>query len=178
MLGVRLRQAKSLFCAGAALLSATAGDAATSQKDIAVLARVLAFMEPGLTGVVPAVIFYESGDPASEADARFIRAAIANSGLKNAQLTARLVSSREVGAIAGAKVVFLAAGTSNQAAIFAASAKQGAITISTDMNCVRAGRCVVGVRSTPKVEIVVGRSAREASRVRFSQAFLMLVREE
>lgn len=175
---MKLGLVQSLTCLAVGLAVGSAGQAATSQKDLAILSRALGFMEPRLAGTVPTAIVYESGDAASEADAKFIKTGLANAGLKNVQLVARLTSSKDIGGIAGSKVVVVAAGVGNQSAIFAAAAKQGAVTISSDMGCVAAGHCVIGARSTPKVEIVVSKAARQASRVGFSQAFLMLVRED
>ncbi|MDB5685554.1 MAG: hypothetical protein JWR77_143 [Rhizorhabdus sp.] len=164
--------------AALAILSlAVAASAETSSKDLAVASRALGFLEPRLSGATPVVIFYEAGDTSSEADARSIRAGIASGGT-GATFQGKLASSSDIGAITGAKVVFLATGIRNQPAIFAAAARQHVITISSDMGCVRAGRCVIGVRAQPSVEIVVSRAAREASNVNFSRAFLMLVKEQ
>jgi hypothetical protein len=175
---VGLAKARWFTTLGSGLLLAAAANAATSAKDVAVLSRVLGFVEPPLGGVVPIVIFYEQGDAASESDAKLIQATLASGGVKGATLKIRLSPSSDTTAVSGTKIVFIAAGTNNQAAIFSAAAGQGAVTVSGDMNCVRAGHCVVGVRSSPKVEIVVNRGASGASRVRFSKAFLMLVTEQ
>jgi hypothetical protein len=45
------------------------------------------------------------------------------------------------------------------------------------MGCVRSGRCVVGVSTSPRVEIVVSRAAAKAAGVSFSQAFRVMIRE-
>lgn len=164
------------FIALAVLLPPASALAETSAKDMAVASRALGFLEPRLSGTTPVTIFYEAGDGASEADARAIRSGIANGN--GATFQSRLASSSDIGALAGAKVVFLAAGIRNQPAIFAAAARQRALTISSDMGCVKAGRCVIGVRAQPAVEIIVSRAAREASNVNFSRAFLMLVKEQ
>ncbi len=146
--------------------------AATSAKDVAVAVRALGFSEPRLTPAAEIVILYEAGDEASEADAKAIRGGVSGRG------AVRLAPSSELSSISGARVVFLAAGVRNQPAIFAAASRQRAVTISSDMNCVKEAHCVIGVKAQPTVQIVVSRSAREASNVRFSQAFLMLVREQ
>jgi hypothetical protein len=45
------------------------------------------------------------------------------------------------------------------------------------MGCVRSDRCVVGVSTSPRVEIVVSRAAAKAAGVSFSQAFRVMIRE-
>lgn len=135
-------------------------------------------MEPKLSGATPVAVVHAAGDAASEADASQIARALSAASVNGISFKPQLVASNDLGAIARSRVVFIAARTPNQAAIFNASSKAHAVTISFDMGCVDTGHCVVGVRTSPKVEIVVSRAARQASDVRFSQAFLMLVTEQ
>lgn len=159
----------------AAMGVAPAGGA-TSSKEIAVAARAIGFMEPR-PGVIPVVVVYQDGNAASAADANMIKAQLERTPIRGATLRVTTASSGNAGAIGGAKVAFLAEGVANQAGVFAVASRSGVLTISSEMGCVAAGRCAVGVRSEPTVEIVVNRRALAASRVGFSKAFLMLVRE-
>ena len=152
--------------------------AETSPRNIAVATRAVGFMEPKLAGPTPVAVVYAGGDGASEADASQIARALSSASVSGVTFKPQLVPSSDLAAIGRAKVVFVAARTPNQAAVFGAASKARAVTISFDMGCVAAGHCIVGVRTSPKVEIVVSRAALQASGIRFSQDFLMLVTEQ
>jgi hypothetical protein len=49
--------------------------------------------------------------------------------------------------------------------------------LTGDADLVRAGRCVLSVRSEPKVEIIVSPAAAASVEVSFAQAFLMMVKQ-
>lgn len=160
------------------MLATSTGIAETNPRDIAVATRAIGFMEPKLAGATTVAVVHAAGDAASEADAGQMVRALSSASVNGITFKPQLVASNDLGAIGRSRVVFVASRTPNQAAIFAAASKAHAVTISFDMACVAAGHCVVGVRTSPKVEIIVNRTARQASDVRFSQAFLMLVTEQ
>ena len=152
--------------------------AATSAKDLAVATRALGFVEPSFRGSVKTVVYYNAGNSASLTEANQIRTALTGKKIKGAALSVSVVPASNVRAASNAQVVFLASGVgSRQSAIFDAASAANAITISSDLSCVRRGFCVVGVKSAPKTEIIVNRSAGRKSRVSFTSAFLMLVKE-
>jgi hypothetical protein len=93
------------------------------------------------------------------------------------RLNPRRVSLADL-AQSGARIIIVPEGQGASHGAIAAAARQlRAVTLSTDMSCVRSGHCVVGVATSPRVEIVVSRSAATASRVSFSQAFRVMIRE-
>jgi len=49
--------------------------------------------------------------------------------------------------------------------------------LTTDLAQVRGGACAIGIRSGPRVEILVNHAAAESSGVSFSTAFRMLITE-
>ena len=46
--------------------------------------------------------------------------------------------------------------------------------MTSDLDCVKANRCILGIVSRPNVEIYLSKSAAEAAKVGFSQAFIMI----
>jgi hypothetical protein len=164
----------SLAVAGATHVNASA------DKDIQVAVRTIGFVEPAYTGQVTTAIVYDKSSAASRAEAEQIRAALmAKGSVKSATLRPQLVEQDALDGLASSKIAILTTGLSSQhEAIFREASRRGILTISTDMSCVTAGRCVVGVTSSPKVQIVVNRAARAASNTRFGAAFLMLVTEK
>ncbi|MFZ5610536.1 MAG: hypothetical protein ACOY99_13115 [Pseudomonadota bacterium] len=154
--------------------------AETTEKDIQVAARAVAFMENAPSGDTPAAIIYDPANGATKAEAEAIQKAM-GAGLKagNANLQPKLVAVGSLGDLAGARVAFVTGGLGAQhGAIFAAAAPKSILTVSTDMSCVDAGKCVVGVMTQPKVEIIVSKAARDASSISFAAAFLMMVKEK
>ena len=51
------------------------------------------------------------------------------------------------------------------------------LVISSDLDCVRAGKCTVGIASAPRVEVIVSTQQAQASDIQFSEAFRMMVTE-
>ena len=157
----------------------TAAVAETSAKDLKVAARAVAFMNGAPTGAATAAVVYDPANAASKAEADAIHAVLSK-GLKagKAKLTSQLVSVADFSGLAGSKIAFLTGGlTPAQQADFVSNASAGTLSISTDISCVDAGNCIVGVATKPKVAIYVGKSAAAAAGVSFKSAFLMMVKE-
>lgn len=150
-----------------------------AELNVPIAARVVSFLQPSPTGVVPAAILYEPGNPASEAEANAIENSIGSGvSVGRSSLRARRVPVGSLAALSGFRVAFVTAGLrSEQVSIAAAAAKSSVLTISSDAACVQAGRCVVGIASAPKTQIIVNRAAARAANIRFGSAFLMLVKE-
>ena len=139
--------------------------------------RVASFLQPGLSGAITAAIIHEPGDEVSEREARTIERELA-AGVKVGALSLRprRVTANALGELAGARIAFVTRGT-NYRQVAAAAAARSILTISSDPACARAGLCAVAIQSSPRVQIYVSRAACAAARLRFSAAFLMLVRE-
>jgi hypothetical protein len=175
---------KRQVLSGAILLSTIALSSdvvcAATDKDIQVASRTIGFIEPSLTGSVATAIVYDKNNAVSRAEAEQIRAAlIAQGAVKAAMLKPQLVDVEALDGLASSKIAFVTSGLSGQqSVIFKEASRRGIVTISTDMSCVNAGRCVVGVASSPKVQIVVSRAARAATNAKFGAAFMMLITEK
>jgi hypothetical protein len=155
----------------ACLVLAPDAQAATTTRDLQVIARAVGFLNGLPRGVVDVAIVDGPG-----ADA-LLAAMGRNLTAGGITLNPRRVS---VGALAtsGVRVIIVPEGQgAYHAAIAAAARRLNAVTLSTDMSCVRANRCVVGVASSPRVEIVVSHAAAAEARVSFAQAFRVMIRE-
>lgn len=160
----------------AALLSAAVilgaqAQAATSARDLQVIARAVGFVEGLPRGSVDVAVV--DGPGADEVIAA-MGSGVAGGGVT---LTPRRVP---VGALAGSgvRVIIVPEGqVGSHAAIAAAARSLHAVTLSTDMACVNSGKCVVGVAAEPRVDIVVSRAAATASAIAFQQAFRVMIRE-
>lgn len=147
--------------------------------NVPIAARVVSFVQPVHVGAVPAAILFAPGNEASEAEADAIER-MTSSGIAagRGMLKARRVPIGSMGALNGYQVAFVTTGLrGEQDNISAAAARSSVLTISSDPTCVQAGHCVVGIVTSPKVQITVSRAAARAANIRFGSAFLMLVKE-
>lgn len=135
------------------------------------------FLQPPVSGAAIAAIVYEPGDAASETEARSIERAMGPAMvIGSLRLKPKRVATNALDGLAGAKLAFVTKDI-NYKAIASVAAPRSVLTISSDLACMRAGHCVVGVSSVPKVQIFVSKAASRAARLRFNSSFLMLVKE-
>jgi hypothetical protein len=165
------------FALGICLSAGEATSAQMASSAVLVAGRVASFLQPGLSGTVTAAIIYRPGDAGSERETRAIERALGG-GLVVGSLTLRphRVSSNALGDLAGAKVAFVTVGTDYREIAAAASARS-ILTIGSDPACTRAAQCVVTISASSRVQITVSRAATRAARLKFSSAFLMLIKE-
>ncbi len=156
----------------------TTGAAAVAASDMQVAARVVSFMDNPPTGTLRVGIVYAPGNPQSSADAAQVQQML-GSGLRagNLVLLPVMVKIDEV-ASANVGLFFLTGGVGAEAAKLGEVARTRRVPcVTLDLAEVRAGACAVGVRSEPRVEILVNRAAATSSGITFSTAFRMLITE-
>jgi hypothetical protein len=146
-------------------------------NNVQVAGRVASFLQPPPAGRIQVAIVYDPGDPASENEARSIERSLgAGLVIGNMLLKPKRVASNSLHGLAGTRVAFVTRGTDYRAIAFAAAARS-ILTISSDPACAQAGFCTVTISSTPRVQITVSRAATRAAKLKFSAAFLMLIKE-
>ena len=161
----------------AIMIASGPAQAQMTENTVNVGARAASFLQPRLSGAVTAAIVYQPGHEASEREARAIERELAGGlAIGALRLAPRRVAANALDGLAGARIAFVTRGT-NSRQIAAATAARSIVTITSDPACVRAGHCAVAVQSSPKIQIIVSRAACGAAGIRFSAAFLMLVRE-
>jgi hypothetical protein len=147
-------------------------------QDLQIAARALSFMERPLTGVVHAGIVYSAKDQRSVRQADELQRMLGRSArFGNLELRAVRV---EIGEVARAKVdVLLLTDYIGDADARRAdlSGTRSVPCVTTDIQQVRDGVCMMGIRSTPKVEILINRAAAAKSGVKFATVFRMLITE-
>ena len=147
-------------------------------NEVKIAARTLGFLEKALTGVVRVGIVVAPDDPQSSRDAVALQR-IMDDGLKVGGLTLKPVMV-PIDGIDGANVdlLFLTEGIgarASKAGDFGRTKRIPCITLDIDQ--VRNGNCAIGVKSNPRVEILVDRDAATLSGVSFAGAFKMLITE-
>jgi hypothetical protein len=152
--------------------------AGVSATDLQVAARALSFMEAPLVGTVRVGILHSPSDARSAQDAEALRTLLGG-GMRVGSIELRAVMV-PVGSLEAAEVDLLFI-TEHSAALdprFAnAIALKRVPCVTTDLDEVRDGKCLMGVRSRPKVEILVNRAVAEASGVKFATVFRVMITE-
>ena len=168
---------------GAALLACALMAAATARADVIgsdlqIAARALSFIENPPVGEVRVGIVFAPGMSGSLAEAGALQRLLGD-GLRAGRLVLKpvMVPVSEAAA-ADVGLFFLTAGLGSEAAAVARHSKAKHIPcVTTDLDQVRNGLCVMGVRSQPRVEILVNRAAAADSGIVFSTAFRTLITE-
>jgi hypothetical protein len=160
----------------AAPLYSTASATSLTQKDVQILTKAIGFLEPPPSGAGTIAVAFDPSDPASKQDADAI-AGFFGGGLKagGATLTPKVT---EVGQLAaGGYIAVIAAAGVKVEQVATATRALHIACITADATAVQSGQCVMSVKSEPKVEILVSRSAAASSNVGFGSAFLLMAHQ-
>lgn len=160
-----------------ALALAHPAAAQLTQKDVLIMGRALGQLEPAPGAGSVVAIVYSSDKPASKAAADAVLGFVGE-GLKAGAtvLKAKLVEAAALGDGTGFAAIIATPG-SDSTRIMAAVRARHIPCVSGDPEQVRAGACVMSIRSDPKVEILVNRETAVAAGVTFASAFRMMYRE-
>jgi hypothetical protein len=156
-------------------LGQPAAAASLSAKDVQVLGRALAFLQPPPGGGSIAVVFAHD-DAASRRDAEDI-VALLGDGLRSGGSVLRPVLRDSQSLAAGGFSVLVAAQGASGEAVLAASRANHALCVTGDLTAVQAGVCTMAIRSEPRVEVVINHTAAAAAGLEFVAAFRLMVRE-
>jgi hypothetical protein len=158
-----------------ALLAPPALAGTLSRQDVQILGKVLGFVDPTPTGVIAVV--YAGGDDASKREADAI-AGYVGDGLKlgGQTLKAKVVDAAALGDGAGIALIIAAQRAAGDAVMAVAKSRR-ILCVTGDIDALRAGKCVMAIKSDPKVEITVSHVAIDAVGVDLASAFRMMIRE-
>lgn len=154
---------------------ADAGVASVTAADLSVLSHALVFREPPSPDGVLAIA-YTAGDSDSKQDALAIAAEVGAGLVTRRGVLRPLVVDTDSLAEHRFAVVIQAAGAAGPA-LAHAWRTQHALCVTTDFVTVRKGECIIGIRTKPRVQIVLNEQAARAADVHFATAFLMMINE-
>lgn len=152
--------------------------AEVTQRDMQVTARALGFLTRPFTGDTVMGILYDPQNALSRQEAEDIQAML-GSGMQSGGLTlrAQLIPLDQL-ATASVDLFFLTSYLGDSAEVLrVALATKKIPCVSTDIEQVRSGRCVMGIRSAPRIEILVNRKAAEETGTSFASMFRMMILE-
>lgn len=161
----------------AVALAAPGAVLADTAKDLQVAGRALTFLENGPSGRAVLGVVFDPGKPASVQEKNAVMAALGGGySAGSVTLVGKAVEASDVAGVSGVQALYVTRGVSYGSVGAAAKAKK-LVTISSDPACVKSGACVMGVITSPKVEITVNRAAAQAVGAAFKAAFRMMIRE-
>lgn len=167
-----------VLLSAAGVAATTSVHAVVTATDLQVAARALSFMEQPPSGTVRVGIVHSPTDPRSMQDAQTLRTLI-GPGLRVGSMDLRAVMV-PLDEIETAKIdlLFLTEhGGGLDARSAAAIAGKRLPCVTTHLDAVRNGTCLMGVQSRPKVEILVNRAVAEANGVEFATVFRVMITE-
>ena len=164
------------WAALAFLVALPGARAEVTPKDVQVMLKVVGFLNPPFRGKVPVAIVFDAGNEESKKDADTLKGLLDAAQNGPVALSAKLAAPAELATL-DTKVVLVMVGLAPSAidVIFAAVQGRRILTISTDPACPKAGKCVVSVRTNPKVEILFSDSAAQGSGIEFQPIFRMMM---
>jgi hypothetical protein len=166
-------------CAVTALTSASPYDAwgaSFAAKDLQILGRAVAFMQPAPPPDAVVAIAYAAGNAASRQDADAI-AALIGGGLPAGHIVLRPRVVDVNGLEAGGFHVVIAAAGADGPRLNAAARAARALCVTTDVEAVRSGLCAMAITSEPRVKILVNHEVSAAAGIDFATAFRMMIQE-
>ncbi|MTJ81939.1 MAG: hypothetical protein F8N37_13125 [Telmatospirillum sp.] len=153
---------------------------ATDAVDLAVGLKTLPLLADRIASPVTMAVVFDPANPESRRDADVIKAAAdASPRLSGGQaLVALPVAVTDLPSLKGLRLIFLAQGVGGHAfdVVSETAATAGVLSITADLSCVNAGKCVIGIVSRPTVEVFFSATAADRAHVEFTPAFAMLAK--
>jgi hypothetical protein len=153
-----------------------AGAASLSPDELQILGKSVGFLQPPLRSDGTIAIVYAAADAKSRQDAEAIfapleRGVVAAGAFRRPRLV-------EAGSLAAADfdLIIVAAGA-NSEAVMRVARERHTLCVTGDIASVRAGICVMAIRSAQRVEVLFNHQAAKDAGIAFANAFRMMVQE-
>ncbi len=150
--------------------------ASFAPKDLRVLSRAIAFMQPPPAPDAIIAIVWQAGNADSKRDADAI-AALIGEGLPvgHTLMRPKIIDSNSLdGAVFQ---VVIAAEGANGPRLSAAARAAKALCVTSDIEAVRTGLCTMAIVTEPRVQIIVNHAATVAAGIEFATAFRLMIQE-
>lgn len=153
---------------------------ATERTDLLVGIKTLPMLSHELLPPLVLGIVYDPANPESKNDAEAMKAVLdSGMGVQDGRhISGLMVPVANLAGLSQVKMVFIAKGLRSHFDAIAEAAKaHNILTMSSDMECVRENKCILGISSEPVVEIYFSRVASELAKIDFDAAFIMLIKK-
>lgn len=153
--------------------------AETNKKEFETFSKIISLSKDIPAGSIQLGVVYEPNNLTSKKDFNSIKAIIGKKfkGYKH-NITLKEITPAEI-STNNTPVLFVTEGLSNniQAKISAQAKASKALTVSTDMQCVEAANCILGIDVSKGVKIIINGKAYNDSGLRFNAAFEFMAKE-
>jgi len=180
----RIKAAMSVMALAVACLIAASGEvrAEMTIKNLQVAARSLGFLTGRDIAGLRVAIIYASDIEASKKEAEALVALLGstfNAGrVTLIPVSPSTVPTTKLSSLDHEDVAFV---TDNLKPWYGAIAEEARarhiVTVTSDLDCVINGACVLGVQAEPRVQVLINRAAAVQSAIEFAPGFRMLVTE-
>jgi hypothetical protein len=152
---------------------------ATDKLDLTVSLKTLEMLDEPIRQTAIFAIIYIPDDENSKNEANLVKSLIDADTLKieNLKVVSQLVSVNDLNKLVGTRIAFLAHGLTgkNLDDVRAAAIANKIVTLTTNIDYVKAQKCILGVMTKPDVSVFYSKAAAEAAKIGFTESFLMLV---
>ncbi|MDD4616076.1 MAG: hypothetical protein PHW76_03030 [Alphaproteobacteria bacterium] len=176
----RLKKTMAAIAAVGFLFALAVPAAAKENTDVLVGVKILSMLNRELPAPLVMGIVYDPGNSESKSSAESIKAVL-DAGVKTSEgagVSGRLIPLAEIDKLSQVSFAFITTGVKAQFdRIAQISASHGILTMTSDIECVRANKCILGIESQNVVQIYFSRAASETAKINFDSAFIMLVKK-
>ncbi len=146
-------------------------------QEMRMAGQVLGFLDTPPSGVVTLAVVFDPANPHSRAEAAAIGSLLGDQMVVGAlTLRPQLVEQAHLAATTGYGAIFVTDGIDPQV-LKAALALRHVPCLTRHLDQIEQGSCMVALRASPSVDIVVNELNAASVGVRFATAFRMMVRE-
>jgi len=171
-----LKTALLICCGALALAGLPAGAGPISVLEVKIELRVLDFMTDPANRTVVAVLYDRDVRGSAEEAAAILQALEESQELARNKIAPRLMDAHALPSAKNLKAVILPPGLTDESVMQYGIANH-TLVMSSGNACVRNHRCMVGVTTTPDVEIGIDSPAIHAGRIQFADGFQLMVKE-
>lgn len=164
-----------------ALLGASSVAADNSDQSVALAARAFGFVRERNADNVRIALVRDPSNPQSAEEAQLIRETIGKGlSVGKMRLTLTDVSLDKADEISNVDVIWLTGGLSESQYRYIAQVaeREHSLSVSSNLDCVNDGWCVLGIQSKPSVKIVLNSAEALKAGLAFEPAFRMMVTEQ
>jgi hypothetical protein len=166
-----------LICWSALALTGLPAEASpVSVLEVKIQLRVLDFMTDPSNRTAVAVLYDRDVRGSAEEAAAILQALEESQELARNKIAPRLMEAHALPSARNLKAVILPPGMADESVMQYGIANQ-TLVMSSGNACVRNHRCMVGVSTSPDVEIGVDSPAIHAGRIQFADGFQLMVKE-
>ncbi len=152
--------------------------AETTAKDVQLMLKAVSFLSSKPTGSLSVSVLFNPANPESVKDAEVIRSLLTTIKAGTIVPVSKAVELSQIATLdSPAAIVTRGLSMGELDEISTAVKARKVLTLSTDPDCAKTGKCVISIVSEPKVQVLYNGAAGQSTGVEFVPTFRMLITE-